>query len=158
MVPHDQARSVSSTKRMQIASNRQALNYFMPSWLQKICWSMVQMYQTLLLKHHHLSRDFSFDLTVHSTNGGWLISNGPLYPRTTSSRYYQPCKAIWNPLASGKSTLMQSFVTLASSPQSTSLVYIWVSSMVSKLFSNDKLMTLQLPLLTSVPPTYSLTC
>ncbi len=92
MVPHNQAWSISLTKHMQIASNRQGFDCFMPSWLQKIYWSMVQMYQTCL------SRDFSFGLTVHSTNGEQLIFNGPLYPRITSFWYYQPCKATRNNL------------------------------------------------------------
>jgi hypothetical protein len=81
--------------------------------------------------------------TEHLLNGGRIIKVDPPSLWVTSSPSYLQCRATRNPPASGRSTPMPYYATLASRPWYTSHVYTLASSTGSRLSSNAKLMTLQ---------------
>jgi hypothetical protein len=143
---------------MQIVLTKPARDSFMPLLQWKIYWYLVLMYLMHLLKHPHQKRDFIFTQIGHFMNGGWNIRNTHLSPHNMLFPSYLQCRDIQSLLDCKKNMPMQSYTSWASRRWCMNLVCIQASSMGNKLYSNDKLMTLQSLPLMQRQRAYSLIC
>ena len=118
----DLAWSRFSMKSTQTASTRQVHVYFMLSRPPKTSSFMVPMCAMPLPKRCLQNRASTSGTSKHLLNGGRIIEVDPLSLRVMSSQSYLQCMATQNPPASGRSTPMPYYATLASHPQYTSRV------------------------------------